>query len=34
MTEGLGKGLVAFEGKGRAVHGKVGLEQVLAALKG
>ena len=34
MTEGLGKGLVAFEGKGRAVRGKVGLEQVLAALKG
>jgi uncharacterized protein YbjT (DUF2867 family) len=29
MTEGLGKGLVAFEGKGKAVRGKVTLEEVL-----
>ncbi len=29
MTEGLGKGLVAFEGKGKAVRGKVTLAQVL-----
>lgn len=34
MTEGLGKGLVAFEGKGKAVRGKVTLEQVLGALAG
>jgi uncharacterized protein YbjT (DUF2867 family) len=33
MTEGLGKGLVRFEGKGRAVRGKVTLGEVLAALK-
>lgn len=31
MTEGLGKGLVAFEGKGRAVRGKVSLEELLRA---
>lgn len=30
MTEGMGKGLVTFEGKGRAVRGKVTLEEVLA----
>ena len=29
MTEGLGKGLVSFEGKGRSVRGKVTLEEVL-----
>lgn len=29
MMEGLGKGLVAFEGKGRRVHGKTTLEDVL-----
>ena len=29
MTEGLGKGLVVFEGKGKAVRGKVTLEEVL-----
>lgn len=29
MTEGLGKGLVVFEGKGRAVRGKVTLAEVL-----
>lgn len=35
MTEGLGKGLVAFEGKGKAVRGEVTLEDVLGpALRG
>jgi uncharacterized protein YbjT (DUF2867 family) len=29
MTEGLGKGLVAFEGKGKSVRGRVTLEEVL-----
>ena len=29
MMEGLGKGLVAFEGKGRRVHAKITLEEVL-----
>ncbi|MFO0713946.1 MAG: NmrA family NAD(P)-binding protein [Sandaracinus sp.] len=29
MTEGLGKGLMAFEGKGKALRGKVRLEEVL-----
>lgn len=29
MTEGLGKGLVSFEGKGESVRGKVTLEEVL-----
>lgn len=29
MTEGMGKGLVTFEGKGKAVRGKVTLEEVL-----
>lgn len=29
MTEGMGKGLVAFEGKGKAVRGKVTLDEVL-----
>lgn len=29
MTEGMGKGLVSFEGKGRAVRGVVTLEEVL-----
>jgi uncharacterized protein YbjT (DUF2867 family) len=31
MTEGLGKGLVVFEGKGKSVRGKVTLEEVLRA---
>jgi len=30
MNEGLGKGLVAFEGKGKSLRGKVTLEDVLA----
>ncbi|MBI2394961.1 MAG: NmrA family NAD(P)-binding protein [Deltaproteobacteria bacterium] len=34
MTEGLAKGLVKFEGKGRAVRGEVTLAEVLSALKG
>lgn len=34
MIEGLGRGLVRFEGKGRAVRGRVSLGEVLAALKG
>lgn len=34
MTEGFGAGRIRFEGTGRAVRGTVGLEQVLAALKG
>jgi uncharacterized protein YbjT (DUF2867 family) len=29
LTEGLGKGLVAFEGKGKALRGKVTLDEVL-----
>lgn len=29
MTEGMGKGLITFEGKGKAVRGKVTLEEVL-----
>jgi len=31
MTEAIGKGLVAFEGKGKAVRGKVTLEEVFGA---
>jgi uncharacterized protein YbjT (DUF2867 family) len=31
MTEGMGKGLVRWDGKGRAVRGKVSLRDVLAA---
>ena len=34
MTEGLGKGLVTFEGKGKAVRGKVTLEEVLGPALG
>jgi hypothetical protein len=34
MNEGLGKGLVVFEGKGKAVRGEVTLERVLAPALG
>ncbi|MBN8611850.1 MAG: NmrA family NAD(P)-binding protein [Deltaproteobacteria bacterium] len=34
MTEGLGKGLVVFEGKGKAVRGEVTLDRVLAPALG
>jgi uncharacterized protein YbjT (DUF2867 family) len=34
MTEGLGAGLVRFDGKGRAARGKTPLREVLAAIKG
>jgi uncharacterized protein YbjT (DUF2867 family) len=34
MTEGLGSGLVRFDGKGRPVHGKTTLREVLSALAG
>jgi uncharacterized protein YbjT (DUF2867 family) len=34
MNEGLGKGLVVFEGKGKAVRGEVTLDRVLAAALG
>ena len=31
MTEGMGKGLIRYDGKGRTVHGKVTLRDVLAS---
>lgn len=34
MTEGMGKGLIRFDGKGRAVRGTVSLGEVLSALAG